>query len=394
MDAAGWFCAIWEEIDRSESYLVCSKYEEAASVASAVLERIRKYGSDSTLQFKHNDEFFQVKESAGMVLVQSLNELGRASNILSELKELFGYSVAIPAEVLLTGYASLLFPLFRIRKYTEFLFLMEDTVHNTFSESLQGKNVNLVIFHRVCFQISAGSLVGIKEFLEDFLSKWIFVDGRFYVLGGAESTIKVHEEGDRRNSLDVETFLAVAEVYAVTLLGKYSKEFDLAISWLEKAALPEENRQVLLRRLHSMYSVKTSNEVHGSSASAENNWDLHGLEGSSMVAKTNYMPDGESARILDISRRKNHPVWWFRCINVKFGNMQVAVTNGKIVVSCIVIFLCYILQKKQAALTRTVRKQVLSIKKSLIDLWQLAFSYQVNPLAAVQPIPAAARPGR
>ncbi|CAN1799121.1 Protein APEM9 [Linum perenne] len=369
MDAAGWFCAIWEEIDRSESYLVCSKYEEAASVASAVLERIRKYGSDSTLQFKHNDEFFQVKESAGMVLVQSLNELGRASNILSELKELFGYSVAIPAEVLLTG--------FRIRKYTEFLFLMEDTVHNTFPESLQ-----------------AGSLVGIKEFLEDFLSKWIFVDGRFYVLGGAESTIKVHEEGDRRNSLDVETFLAVAEVYAVTLLGKYLKEFDLAISWLEKAALPEENRQVLLRRLHSMYSVKTSNEVHGSSASAENNWDLHGLEGSSMVAKTNYMPDGESARILDISRRKNHPVWWFRCINVKFGNMQVAVTNGKIVVSCIVIFLCYVLQKKQAALTRTVKKQVLSIKKSLIDLWQLAFSYQVNPLAAVQPIPAAARPGR
>ncbi|CAN1170791.1 Protein APEM9 [Linum perenne] len=354
MDATSWFCAIWEEIDRSESYLVCSKYEEAASIASAVLERIRKYGSDSTLQFKHNDEFFQVKECAGMVLVQSLNELGRASNILSELKELFGYSAAIPTEVLLTGYAS---PL-------------------------------------VCFQISEGSLVDMKEFLEDFLSKWIFVDERFYVLGGAESTIKVHEEGDRRNSLDVETFLAVAEVYAVTLLGKHLKEFDLAISWLEKAALPEENRQVLLRRLHSMYSVKTSDEVLGSSVSAENNWDLHGSEGSSMVAKTNYMPDGESRIILDISRHRNHPVWWFRCINVKFGNMQVAVTNGKIVVSCIVVFLCYVLQKKQAALTRTVKKQVLSMKNAMVDLWQLAFSYQVNPLAAVQPIPAATRPGR
>ncbi|CAN0839065.1 Protein APEM9, partial [Linum grandiflorum] len=106
------------------------------------------------------------------------------------------------------------------------------------------------LYHRVCFQISAGSLNGLKEFLEDFLSKWIFVDGSFYVLGGAGSTIKVHEEGDRRNRLDVETFLAIVEVYAVTLLGKHLKEFNVAVSWLEKAALPEEIRQVMLYFLH------------------------------------------------------------------------------------------------------------------------------------------------
>ena len=28
------------------------------------------------------------------------------------------------------------------------------------------------------------------------------------------------------------------------------------------------------------------------------------------------------------------------------------------------------------------------MKKAVVDLWQLAFSYQVNPLAAAQPLPS------
>ncbi|CAL1414054.1 unnamed protein product [Linum trigynum] len=359
MDAADCFSAIWEEIDRSESYLVCSNYEEAASMASSVLKRIRENG-DGSRAFEHNDELFEVMESAGMVLVQSLNELGRASNILSELKELFGYPAAVPAEVLLTG---------------------------------------------LCLQISAGSLMGVKEFLQDFLSMWSLADGRVYVLSGADSNMKVHEQCDRRKTLDVETFSAVVELYAVTLLGKHLKESNLAISWLEKAALPEEKRQVLLRRLHSMYSEKTSNRVHGSSDLPEDR-DIHGSssnlanlsEESSKASKANYMPNGKTAinqAIKDISRHRNQSVWWwFRSINLKFGNMHLAITNGKIVISCLFVLLCYLVQKRRAALNEIVKRRVLWVKKSLLDLWRLAFSYQVNPLAAVQPIPAATRPGR
>ena len=43
---------------------------------------------------------------------------------------------------------------------------------------------------------------------------------------------------------------------------------------------------------------------------------------------------------------------------------------------------------------RMVRTQVTAMKRALVDLWQLAFSYEVNPLAAVQPIAAAANQGR
>ena len=35
---------------------------------------------------------------------------------------------------------------------------------------------------------------------------------------------------------------------------------------------------------------------------------------------------------------------------------------------------------------RLAKKQASSIKKAVVDLWQLAFSYQVNPLAMAQPL--------
>ncbi|KAG6607015.1 Protein APEM9, partial [Cucurbita argyrosperma subsp. sororia] len=86
--------AIWEEIERSESYLVCSTYEEALELASSVLKRISrmKIGCENDML-----------EAAGMALGQSLKELGRTSRIVDELKLSFSSVAAIPVNVLLTG---------------------------------------------------------------------------------------------------------------------------------------------------------------------------------------------------------------------------------------------------------------------------------------------------
>ncbi|GLU10490.1 hypothetical protein SLE2022_272890 [Rubroshorea leprosula] len=70
-------------------------------------------------------------ESSGMVLVQSLKELQRTSRIVDELRAVFASVEAIPVQVPLTG---------------------------------------------VCFQISEGSTLGVREFLEEFLCKWRNVD--------------------------------------------------------------------------------------------------------------------------------------------------------------------------------------------------------------------------
>ncbi|VFQ94092.1 unnamed protein product [Cuscuta campestris] len=99
----------WEDIERAESYLVCCMYDEAASCSHSVLKSLLEIiNSNNNNIHNHeiaecNDELDDMLESAGMAFVQSLNQLGRISEILKELKMLFGSVTAIPAHVFYTG---------------------------------------------------------------------------------------------------------------------------------------------------------------------------------------------------------------------------------------------------------------------------------------------------
>ncbi|XP_052190893.1 protein APEM9 isoform X2 [Diospyros lotus] len=348
--------AIWNDIERSESYLVSCMYEEAASLASSALRDIRPR-HNSFVEAGEEAQFNDILESSGMVLVQSLKELGRTQAILNELSMLFGSVTSIPIEVLLTG---------------------------------------------VCFQIKDGPCLGTREFLEEFLSKWRFMDGRFYVLSGAESDVHYTEGSGGHFVLAVDKYLEVAEIYAVSLLGMVSGELSHAISWVEKAELPEEKQQDLLRKLHSLYSSKAlesseivvplpANEDETRSSSLK---EKNVSEGSPEISKSSYKFKGKNEMkqtVLKLSQQKFPCLWWFRTFTLKYGNHQLVISNGKIVLSCLIILLYYVFQRKQAMLKRILRRRALSMKKALVDFWQLAFSYQVNPLAAVQPVPSANR---
>ncbi|PQM38629.1 uncharacterized protein Pyn_03657 [Prunus yedoensis var. nudiflora] len=195
--------AIWEEeIERSESYLLCSLYEEAASSASSILKRLSKHSED--LEAGDPFELYDMLESAGMVLVQSFKQLGRTSEILNELKLLFATVPTIPVQLLLTG---------------------------------------------ACFYISEGHSHGIQEFLEEFLSRWSFVNEQ-YVLVGTGDNADDAEKCDGPFLLGVDKYLEVVEVYVLKLLGTNLNDVDLASSWVENAKLPEDRRQVLLRYTH------------------------------------------------------------------------------------------------------------------------------------------------
>ncbi|PSR85232.1 UPF0602 protein like [Actinidia chinensis var. chinensis] len=347
--------AIWEEIERSESYLVSCMYEEAKSIVSSVLSDLccNKYaeaGEESQL----ND----MLESAGMVLVQSLKELGRTHDILNELLRLFGSVTSIPVQVILAG---------------------------------------------ACFQILEGPCLGTREFLEEFLSKWRFVDQLYYVLDSAQSKMDYMEGYGGHFMLGVDKYLEVVEVFVVTLLGMVPRDLDHAISWVEKAAIPEEKRQELLRRLHSLYSPKNHGSSQGSAvALPTDEYETHSSsmkeqntsEGSSEVLKSPYAlkrREDLKQAILKLSQQRVPCFWWFRNFTLKFGNGQLIISNGKIVLGCLMLLMSYVLQRKQARLKRILRRQALTMKKALVDLWQLAFSYQVNPLAAVQSVPTASR---
>ncbi|OMO90871.1 hypothetical protein CCACVL1_07267, partial [Corchorus capsularis] len=109
----------------------------------------------------------------------------RTSAILNELKTLFGSVEAIPVEVLLT---------------------------------------------RVCFQISEASTLGAKEFLEEFLHKWRYVDDQCCVLGSVETNLNFKEGCDSHFVLRIDKYIEIVELYAVMLLGTVSSDLELAIS--------------------------------------------------------------------------------------------------------------------------------------------------------------------
>ncbi|XP_031254432.1 protein APEM9 [Pistacia vera] len=346
--------SIWEEIEQSESYLVSSMYDEAASLSSSILNRLRDNYNVS------NQTLYDMMESAGMVFVQSLKELGRASDIMTELKQLFVSVTHVPVQVLLTG---------------------------------------------ACLQISEESYVGVREFLEDFLSKWSYEDEKHYIVIDAEKKVDATEGCDGHSVLGIDQYSEVAEMYAVTLLGTVLNDVDLAISWIEKASLPEEKRQVLLRRLHSRYSLKATDVSQGSSLLSEDFHEVHSSslkklnvsERSSKALNANYLPSGENVTkqaLLKFSRQTYPCFLWFRAITLKFGNVRMVISNWNVAFGCLIVLAYYLFRRKQASMKRTVGRRLLSVRKALVDLWQLAFSYQVNPLAAVQPLPAATRGGR
>ncbi|CAL0323089.1 unnamed protein product [Lupinus luteus] len=337
--------AIWEEIDVAEKYLVCSMYQQSASTASSILNRLSQSPhpqSDSML------------ESTAMILLQSFHLLSRTNEILDNLKRYFVSIKAIPPQLILT---------------------------------------------LACFQIEQGSdLDDVQQYLEDFLNGWSPADPQYTTLI-AEPNVDCETRYGRHFVLEIDQYLQLVELYAVTLLAAVLKHVDLAISWVENnASLPEENRQALLRRLHSMHSLKsTTLKSPTDNTEAYSLKELNVCEGSPKASSGNHANNKKHASkeaVLKLSERIEPYFWCFRSINVKFGSTKFVISSGKIMLGCLMLFTYYLFRKKQATLKRIVRKQVVGMKRALVDLWQLAFSYQVNPLAAVQPLSTATRQAR
>ncbi|XP_027921060.1 protein APEM9-like isoform X2 [Vigna unguiculata] len=339
--------AIWNEIEASESFLVCSMYQEAASAASSILERLR-HASLATPD---------MLESTAMVLLQALIHLPRNQHILDQLRLHFISVKAIPPRVLLTG---------------------------------------------ACFQIAQGSGLGVQEFVEDFLNGWSLEDARYCAVI-KETNVEDGSIEERHIILEINEYVEVVELYSVTLLATVRKDVDLAISWVENSSLPEENRQGLLRRLYSMHSPESTIVSQPFPQSPTNRNEDYSLkernmsEGLPQASKTKHL-NNESNRsknaLIKLSKQIETCFCCFRGIHLKIGSTKFVITSGKIMLGCLLLFIYYVFRKKQATIKRILRRQAISVKRALVDLWQLAFSYQVNPLAAVQPPSAATRQGQ
>ncbi|CAL5349295.1 unnamed protein product [Camellia sinensis] len=324
--------AIWEEIERSGSYLVSCMYEEATSIASYVL---RDLCNNKFIKAGEETQLNDMLESASMVLVQSLKELRRTEDILNELLLLFGSVTDIPVQVLLVGGAS---GGGSVGGGWEIGWWKGGV---TASVEAVGGEVTVI---GVMANISSGGSI----FLTSLESNMGYMEGS----GGSFGSFL----------LAVDKYLEVVEVYVVTLLGMVVRDIDHAICWVEKATLPEEKQQDLLRRLHSLYSPKARVSSQGSVVALPGDkCETHSSlkqqntsEGSPEALKASYPFKGENdmkQAILKLSQRVPC-FWWFRTFTFKFGNGQLVISNGKIVLGCFMILMYYVLQRKQATLKR------------------------------------------
>lgn len=350
MDSLHCETAVWEQIEASESFLLNCTFEEAASLASSVIQHIC---SETFAVTVDEVQVADMKESAGMVFVQSLKELGRTSEIFTELQRLFGSLAAVPAEVFLTG---------------------------------------------ASMQISEGYATKLKADFELFLAEWKYLDDKVYV--SAQSSSEIHV---RNYVISAEKYMEMAEFYAVTLLGMVLCSPDLAISWIERAELPEEKRQEIIMRVRPLCYVKKSSM----SSPAQRTYRSRDLPtcstDSTLLGYENpqgSQPNGDKSNqdalksirpnTRLISQRLGPYLWWFRTLHLKFGSVSIILPGGRTVILGLLTFFAYhILKNRRAAFKRIVTQQASSIWRILSDALQLAFSFQVNPLAAVQPTPSA-----
>ncbi|KAL5200033.1 hypothetical protein ABZP36_021236 [Zizania latifolia] len=353
---------LWKQIDDAEHYLVSGLFERAISTTLSVSHQIHSTSVENSCD---HDELLEMLELAGMVLVQAIKELKRTSEMFVQLKTVYGSVASIPLKIFITG---------------------------------------------ATMQMYEGSGSDLRPIFEEYLSKWRYTDNQVYVLNEAKNSssnglvvTSVMEPGQ---------YFEVAELYTITLLSVVSCETEIAISWAEKAELTEQHRQDLLKKLHALPSEankRSTNLWVKQSESAERNLSTS-MNGSTSPAHEDAPKssapafNGSVHAVKRASPQSIHPslqrvanqfdplFWWFHSFRIKFGKIHVVLPSGKVMFLLSLLFsTVYILRRKGARLKRTVIQQFSSLRRAFLDALQLAFSIQMNPLAAVQQVPQAPR---
>lgn len=91
--------------------------------------------------------------------------------------------------------------------------------------------------------ISEGYSSNLKTAFEEFFDKWVYLKDEVNVLPRIELQ-SAFEKCIWQAAIPVERYSEVADVYALTVLAKVLRKPDVAISWTERAGLPEEKRRV------------------------------------------------------------------------------------------------------------------------------------------------------
>eukprot|EP00249_Psilotum_nudum_P009716 c22114_g1_i1 orf=140-1444(-) len=380
---------LWIEIEAGERYLVSAMFEEAALSASSVLCKLCSEISDNnhsrrlSLGFNSLEvtdeivwdadgygmpsELDNLTEVAGMLLIQAYNESHRTDEIFEALELYFGCVADVPPSVFLAG---------------------------------------------VCLQISIGHFSIARLVLESFMQIVSISTTREF----SSSMIKQA----RTRARFAREYTQIAEIYAVQVLTKGLGLAEQALEWVSKADIPGEKKQDIVEKINS-YSWPC-NDSQTSSQNKLNNIpiDAHSVTSGSM--KRNIVSEGEDhcgdmIKGMDYSvntHMKGEPVsypfiWkalhlfspvvmisskaiasstpYLPSFALRLRALLAFLLQKKFIGGAVTFFFTYAMYKQRHSLRRFIWDLLYAVYVGLAELWQLAFNVQLNPLAAVQPLP-------
>jgi hypothetical protein len=277
--------------------------------------------------------------------------------------------------------------------------------------------------NRVCLQISAGVLLAAHAALEEFLAVWASNNTREVSipvaghLGKYRSAVvvssSINGESSSRMLLTEEKFGGIAEIYVVQVLVKGFRDPKSAVEWIQQANLTQEKRMELLKKVHlttvtASTNVATSpvassvsaevatgrNEPAKSAGSLESsdNCSEVKLNANRSLAKTSALWKSFSLPDVFFSMRMLLELAVVRlsaASSSRWGYLPTAVHKHRaLTIGALMSLFLFLLLRERHYLRRFTIKSLSAIQAGVSDLWQLAFSMQINPLAAVQPLSA------
>ncbi|KAL3698071.1 hypothetical protein R1sor_012147 [Riccia sorocarpa] len=380
---------LWKKIDRAETCLVSSMFQEAIDSATSCLRELSKRVRDEAVWVsaearrvanatEGTDEEFgellDMAEASGMVLLQALHESGRSSETFEVLPSIFGSVSKVPYSLVLTG---------------------------------------------ICLQISAGLHGSAKIALEEYLSGWKSSEDR---TSGDFMTKLVPPIGHCQKRLCV----------LVTGL----KNTKAAMLWMSQANIPEENKKAIFEQIQQIMQHERAkgkqkeqssdnffcDSTSGPVSSRSNQRKREQTNGVTHIQRLSVEPEEKEVeaapkdelsptagtgssnnsraiskgssicnkfpfvrtvcRLIELALLRIRAYFSPRCEGL--GKRKKTVLSGAFI-SIILIALL----RNRRQLFKFLASMANPVKSAFSDLWQQAFSVQLNPLAAAQPLPSA-----
>ncbi|KAG6547217.1 hypothetical protein Mapa_011153 [Marchantia paleacea] len=400
---------IWKEIDYSETCLVSSMYQEAIEAATSCLRELSKRVTDEGAWLsaearslsaepysqKYGEdvgELFSMMEASGMVLLQALSGLGRSSEIFDVLTSVFNSVSRVPYSLFLTG---------------------------------------------ICLQLSVGLHGSAKNALEEYLNGWKSLEKgaaglltkSVIPIGSCQRVVREVGSASCFLHLTKTGFLQLTEIYVIEVLVIGLKNPKAALLWITQTNISEDKKKVIIEKIqHIMQQERakakqkeqsadsfcastaspvgtpprTREQTNGAKRNDQDSLgDAHAADGAPKDQSSPKGPGQSNSRAVSKGSGfcGRFPFARTVCKLIELVMVRIrahlfshsdGLPEGKLLLTgAFTSILVIALLRNRRKVLRIFSILMNPVKTALSDLWQQAFSVQLNPLAAAQPFPTA-----